>query len=284
MEASTSCSSSVCTESEDTTSSPLSILEVLKSPVHTELTRKRKVDFNPPPEGKRKARGEGSTEPKTISPRQRVTEFPDECLIVTGRERKRLFCNACREELSLRRNIVSNHVASKKHISSKEKLAFREKRERDIAKLLQSEDTHNPVGQTLPMEQRVYRLKAFLHAAVPISKLDTFRDLLEESSFRLTDRRHMTDLIPFILKQEEDDIKAEITGKSVSVVFDRTTRLGEAMAIVIRFVNDSFVIQQRLICLQLVTKSMSGEEIARELINTLCGVWYKLSICLSCNA
>ena len=58
-------------------------------------------------------------------------------------------------------------------------------------------------------------------------------------------------------------------GKSVSVIFDGTTRLGEAMAIVIRFVDDSFVIQQRLIRLQLLVKSMTGEEIARELINTL---------------
>ena len=58
-------------------------------------------------------------------------------------------------------------------------------------------------------------------------------------------------------------------GKSVSVIFDGTTRLGEVMAIVIRFVDDSFVIQQRLIRLQLLVKSMTGEEIARELINTL---------------
>ena len=41
------------------------------------------------------------------------------------------------------------------------------------------------------------------------------------------------------------------------------------MAIVVRFSDGSFVIQQRLIRLQLLVKSMSGEEIARELINTL---------------
>ena len=59
-------------------------------------------------------------------------------------------------------------------------------------------------------------------------------------------------------------------GKPVSVVFDGTTRLGEAMAIVIRFfVDNSFAITLRLICFQLLTKGMTGEEIARELINTL---------------
>ena len=105
------------------------------------------------------------------------------------------------------------------------------------------------------MEQRVYRLKlvkAFLCAAVPLTKLNAFRDLLEENMFRLTDRRHMSDLVPHIVTQEKADIKAEMQGKPVSVIFDGTTRLGEAMAIVIRFVDESFVIQQRLIRMQLL--------------------------------
>ena len=46
----------------------------------------------------------------------------------------------------------------------------------------------HPVGETLPMEQWLYRLKVlktFLRAAVPLSKLDAFRDILEENMFRL---------------------------------------------------------------------------------------------------
>ena len=52
-------------------------------PKASDLTRKCKVDCNPPPKGKRRAR-EGSSEPKTVSPRERVREFPDECLTVPG--------------------------------------------------------------------------------------------------------------------------------------------------------------------------------------------------------
>ena len=55
----------------------------------------------------------------------------------------------------------------------------------------------------------------------------------------------------------------------MSVIFDGTTRLGEALAIVVRFVSDEWSLEQRLVKLQLLTKSMSGEEIARELINVL---------------
>ena len=52
--------------------------------------------------------------------------------------------------------------------------------------------------------------------------------------------------------------------------------MGEALAVVVRFVDSSVTIQQRLIRLQLLAKSMTGEEIARELINSL-SVQYSVS-------
>ena len=61
----------------------VSILEALKVPKASDPTRKRKVDCNPSPKGKRRARGEGSSEPKIVGPREKVREFPDECLTVT---------------------------------------------------------------------------------------------------------------------------------------------------------------------------------------------------------
>ena len=99
---------------------------------------------------------------------------------------------------------------------------------------------------------------------------------MEENRYRLSDRRHMSDLVPFVAFQEREEVKREILGRAVSVVFDGTTRLGEAMAIVIRFIDEAFTIQQRLVRLQLLAKSMSGEEIAREIINSL-SVQYSIS-------
>ena len=77
------------------------------------------------------------------------------------------------------------------------------------------------------------------------------------------------DMVPFIVAQEQQLLKKEISGKFVSTIFDGTTRLGEAMAIVFRYVDDSRVIQQRLICLKMLEKSMTGEEIAQVVIDTL---------------
>lgn len=46
----------------------------------------------------------------------------------------------------------------------------------------------------------------------------------------------MIDLIPFVLSDETKQIKAEINGKDVSIIFDGTTQLGEALAIIVRYV------------------------------------------------
>lgn len=85
----------------------------------------------------------------------------------------------------------------------------------------------------------------------------------------------MSDYVPFIIKDEENLICREIEGKQLSVIFDGTSRIGEALAIVLRFVNDDFSIQQRLVRMQMLAKSLSGEEIARELITVL-SVTYRI--------
>ena len=43
-------------------------------PKPSELARKRKVDHNPPPKGKRKSLGRGTVGPKSVSPSQRIRE------------------------------------------------------------------------------------------------------------------------------------------------------------------------------------------------------------------
>ena len=66
---------------------------------------------------------------------------------------------------------------------------------------------------------------------------------------RLTDARGMFDIIPFVHSQEQQKIHKELSEKCVSVIFDGTTRLGEALAIVLRFISDK-QLKQRLIKFQ----------------------------------
>ena len=210
------------------------------------------------------------SDPKGVSPSQRVREFENESLTVS---QGHVFCSACREQLSLKRSVVKNHTQSSKHRKGKERLKRKDSRERDIAEDLRkyNEEMH-PRGETLPEEQQIYCVKvvsSFLKAGIPLSKIESLRDLLEENAFRLTDRRNMHDYIPFILKEEETRVHSEIHGQQLSVVFDGTTRFGEALAVVLRFVGSDWCVYQRLVRVQILSKSLAGEEIARELINVL---------------
>lgn len=57
----------------------------------------------------------------------------------------------------------------------------------------------------------------------------------------------MSDYVPFIFKDEENLICREIEGKELSVIFDGTSRMREALAIVLRILNDDFSVQYLMI-------------------------------------
>ena len=118
--------------------------------------------------------GRGSADPKSVTPKQRASEFFDEKLTVSNGQ---LFCLACREELSLKRCVISCHIKSNKHAEGKEKLKVKEAGEQDIAVALQKMEDEHLKGETLPTDQRVFRVKVvctLLRAGVPLNKLDLF--------------------------------------------------------------------------------------------------------------
>ena len=104
-------------------------------------------------------------------------------------------------------------------------------------------------------EQRIHRVRvltAFLRAGIPLNKLSCFADILEENAFSLGGRRTISDLIPFVLRNEKLRIKSEISGQAVSVVFNGTTSFGEAMCVISHYVDDNGKIHQRLVRFLLV--------------------------------
>ena len=179
---------------------------------------------------------------------QWVKELPNENLTVSN---KKLFCNACREEIELKSSVVRNHLRLNKHQLGKNRLVRKNATEKDIAAAFErTQQEEHPRGETLPEEQRVYRVRvvqAFLRTATPLNKLAHFRGLLEENVLHLTDRRHMADIVPFVFAQEQEILKKEISSKFFSVIFDRPITLGKAMAIVVQYVDEEWNIQQKLI-------------------------------------
>ena len=256
--------------SQCTSTSPQSLCSRLRAPTASEITWKRKVRVSAPPHtSARKKKPACASDPKGVSVAERAKEFSDKMVTVSC---GKLFCSVCHKELSLERIIIKNHVLSVKHAQQKKQVASNKSREREIMHALKVyEQEAHPSGETLPEAHKFYRVKVvstFLEAGVPLAKLEHFGGLLEEHVYRLSDRRGMSDLIPFIHTEEQKKIKAELQGKKVSVIFDGRTRLGEALVVVLRFV-DSFEIKQYLVRFQTLAKSMAGEEIVRELISTL---------------
>ena len=62
-------------------------------------------------------------------------------------------------------------------------------------------------------------------------------------------------------------VKDQINGRQVSVfLMGLTAHVCEALVIVLRFVDEKWNFQQRVVRLMLLAKSLSGEELARQLI------------------
>ena len=82
------------------------------------FTQKRKTKSNRP-RGKKRSSGSYSSDPTSVTPSQRVIEYPKKPFEVSNHK---LFCYGCREELNLKRTTIANHVRSKKHEQGKVKL------------------------------------------------------------------------------------------------------------------------------------------------------------------
>ena len=185
-------------------SSVRSLFESLRSPAPSALARKRQLRTNPP-SGLKKGKGTAKGDPKRISPSDRLREYQHENLTVSNRK---LFCSACREELSTKKSSLESHIKSKKHATAKQRLQLTIKRDADIADALRKYDSSvHPVGEGLPELTRVYRVNvvmAMLKAGLPIYKIDCFRSLLEEHAFSLTSSSNLCQIIPFIQRDGED--------------------------------------------------------------------------------
>ena len=229
----------------------------LKEPEKAEIARTRKVQRNQAG-GKKTVRGQ--KDPK-VSAYQRVRENRNEFLSVTSKNMLR--CDACKETISKKKSTVRKHINSVKH-DAKRAIQNSKKRDQSLLTFLRRKDEEdNPKGETLPEDMRLFRfdlVEAFLSAGIPLSKIDHLRSFLEKYGHRLTAHGHLSQMIPSIIEKEKETLKTELSlVDGCSVIFDGSTRLGEALAIIVRFVDDEWNVQQR-------AKSLKANELAQCLI------------------
>ena len=138
--------------------------------------------------------------------------------------------------------LAKRHSLRKKHccetvtreISS---IAKSKKESQIILQCLQKQDNRDHAsGSTLPSDMRHFEVvETLLLTGIRISKVDdsapSFRKIFSKV---ITSRSHMNDPIPAVLEKEKEKLKAELHNvKEGSIIFDRTTRLGGALAIVL---------------------------------------------------
>ena len=83
---------------------------------------------------------------------------------------------------------------------------------------------------------------AMLKAGLPVKIIDCFRSLFEKHAF--SSSTNLRQIIPLVHKIEMDKIKKVIDKKHVSIIFDGTKNVCEAMVIVVRYITDDWVKQQ----------------------------------------
>ena len=253
---------------ESSESGVASILNYLKPPKASTLARKRKIAVNPPM-GLKRSKGTASNDPKSVRPVDRVKSYPQEPFSVSN---KKLFCLSCREELPLKKNSIDVHVKCTKHTNNTKRWKVKKEHVLDIAEALKDYQARvHPKGETLPESTRLFRVKvvtAMLRAGIPLQKADALREVFEENGYSLTDSSHLRELIPFVLEQETAQLKKEINGKHLSIIFDGTTHVCEALVIIVRYFHE-WRIKQKVCRLMLLAKALTGEELARQLITAI---------------
>ena len=80
---------------------------------------------------------------------------------------------------------------------------------------------------------------------------------------------YLSECIPVVHSMYVKQVSAELEGVPVSIIFDGSTRLGEAFALVVKFVTTDLKICQRLLSLKCVAKSMSASDVSGLLVDVL---------------
>ena len=95
-------------------------------------------------------------------------------------------------------------------------------------------------------------MEEFLKAGIPLAKINRLLPLLEKNGCRLTSSTHFRNYVSLVFKKEIGKIKKKLSfpgqgevTREVSVVFDGSTTQEEAIATIVCFIDDRWVITQR---------------------------------------
>ena len=209
--------------------------------------------------------------PKGVTVEQRLREFPGETFCKSAGV---LFCRGCTKELSLIKQTLVIHKSSEMHKANK--IAYLDSRNDDdeVKAIITEHFLTNPTEAqaTLSQDVLLFRwrvVETLMQEGIALNKVEALRGLLERGGEKLTSSTHMAEFIPKITDREMQIVMGEIKGEKGCIIFDGTTRLGEAIAALWRQCSPEFVIQTRLVAFRTTETHMSGDALYRLLCTIL---------------
>eukprot|EP00731_Ephydatia_muelleri_P007427 Em0003g1675a len=104
-----------------------------------------------------------------------------------------------------------------------------------------------------------------MKCGLSLNSLNVFAPFLEKYAQRVPDASHLRQLIPIIQAQELERVKKALQGRSISIIFDGTTRVCEAFAVVARYIDEESNIRQMLVAMSMIDDQLIGVTTAREI-------------------
>lgn len=265
--------------------------------------RERKSKHKGPTGPRGRAKLQRQTKQSNVSLAQRLNDFPGQSLKVSGFD---LWCKCCKQSIPNLSESLKRHITTTKHKLNLKKLNESDRSDAGLLTDLADYFTSNPdelmvslpphttlfcleltmwrarltltlfrcsFQATVRTETHVLRyrtVEAFLASGTPLERLPFFRPLIERGEASLTDESHMSTYIPKIEQREMTLLKLEIDEQFISIAFDGTSRLGEAINLTGRWCDTEFNLINRLFRFMTSKLHVKAVQLASVITRVIC--------------
>ncbi len=234
-----------------------------------ERTRKLSQKRAAPKHGHRA--GSASTNTK-VPVSKRLSEFPDQSFC---EDQGKLYCKACHTCVTNAAHLIKQHVGTKMHSINLAKLANRNKDDAQATDTLMAYYKQHPAESlaSVPPDEQLFRLRtveSLMGTGVELAKAKGLRNILERGRLvSIGGPSHLQQYIPKVMDAELSRIKTDLLNEFISIAFDGTCRLGDAVSVTARYCTKDFEICYRLVQFITAEKHLDGASTARLLIQLL---------------
>lgn len=188
--------------------------------------------------------------------------------IINSERGKYLRCSVC-YDFVLDSKVKASPSHIKEHLNTPKHQKYMKQKANQLSGVTSMKDVFKVENSTPEDETNIFRarcVETFVGAGIPLQKVDLCRNFLQFYCHRqLSDSANLRKFVPILRKMQRDEIKAAICLYPIFIIHDGTNRFSEFYAIVVRWVDDTLNLQERLVEMEAFT----GKHNAAGLLNLL---------------